>query len=178
MTTYTQLTQEILDIMCDALSKNYSRQSACVIAKITPHAFSKWIQAGERICTQLDEEELTWDELTPGEQIVVTLYTGVLSAESVAENKLVDCIVDASPDDWRAADSLLKSRHKWGVTQRVVHETPIEINNNIMNLRGLTADELNQLEQLAMKANSLPAPEPPKLVINIDDDGDDDDDTH
>lgn len=113
----------------EALRRGNTRRAAAAVAGITPETFYTWLR-----------EDLT-------------LSDAVIVAEGEAEASLVGAIRDKAPEDWRAAESLLKRRFRdaWG-DQVDLRKLPDEV------LIRLLMGAMQQGSEALASQNTLPEP--------------------
>lgn len=137
----TKLNQQRQTTIIEALKKGNYKETAAAAAGIGESTFYNWLQRGDR-------------EKEQGETTIYTEFLeAIKKAEAEAEMHNIALIRDAAPTNWQAAAWLEERKHpqRWG--KRVQHTADITTQSRV-DLRKLSDEDLNQIEELLSKAET------------------------
>jgi len=111
---------ELGDQIVRAVTVGNFRKSAAEIAGVTDRSIRNWLKRGAEYDKAIEAGEDVGSEV--GEQFSA-FRRDLLQAEAEFENSLVQNIVAAGADDWRASAWLLERRtaHHWLVSTKLEH---------------------------------------------------------
>jgi hypothetical protein len=120
-----------VDLICEALSKCASTEDAAKYAGIGERTYNYYMKRGvtEFELAGLDPEELPddWEEIVDKKEwIFCVLYQCANLARAEAHVTLLGTMMDAAPEDWRAAAKLLAVRRPdhYAERRRFEHSGP------------------------------------------------------
>jgi len=111
---------ELGDQIVRAVKVGNFRKSAAEIAGVTDRSIRNWLKRGAEYDKAIEAGEIpAW----PADDQFSAFRRDLLQAEAEFENSLVQNIVSAGADDWRASAWLLERRtaHHWLVSTKLEH---------------------------------------------------------
>jgi len=105
----TKLTDDRQGTICEALRKGVSIEGACDLANVSARTFYKWRNRGEDELQRVEEGHRSC-RVRKREKPYVQFFRETTRAVAESEERLVENINSAAPDNWRAAIELLQRR--------------------------------------------------------------------